>query len=491
MASGSMSSLAPIYELHSLTPASIARIIAILKEEQATVLEESRRDAYPPSVQHTPSSSSSNLMLPEPSPPPPPGKFRLTVSVPTEQAAEILAGMFQHLTPTSSHLSTPTKRRKLGEEEESSRKDKKRQRLVRDLFLAAENDDASTVQELLEAGADWSATDPSGRLPIQRAKLAKVWKVFAKFMPAPKLTLHEEAQFGDAINVRLKIGRGDDESRIRPRFLEDHAHVKYSAMAIHAAAMNGHAEVVDCLASCDINLDCPLTSEDLEAELAGFTPLHLAARFGRAETADALCKRGASLTAKCSSPKAPGATPLHLAARFDHPDVVRVLLEAGAPVNAVDEKDLTPLHVAANNPASTGRAADLLLILGDENVKVDAVAEAYDGMAPLHLAAISAAVKVAEVLIAHGANVDVKDRVGRTPLIWAAQTNNEMMVICLLKNGANPEIAYPVEWKKGKDPIMVRPIDVARDGGFTSILELLAAEMREKAGMLLTLPSTS
>jgi uncharacterized protein len=79
----------------------------------------------------------------------------------------------------------------------------------------------------------------------------------------------------------------------------------------------------------------------------GFTPLHLAAFFGRAESADLLLSFGAD-------PNAAGTgwmrgTPLHSAASGRHRDVAGSLLRAGADPNARQSGGWTPLHSAANN----------------------------------------------------------------------------------------------------------------------------------------------
>jgi ankyrin repeat protein len=79
----------------------------------------------------------------------------------------------------------------------------------------------------------------------------------------------------------------------------------------------------------------------------GFTPLHLAAFFGRPEAVRFLLDRGAEVDA-------PGTgwmtgTALHSAASSRQPEAVAMLLDAGADPDARQSGGWTPLHAAAQN----------------------------------------------------------------------------------------------------------------------------------------------
>jgi ankyrin repeat protein len=79
----------------------------------------------------------------------------------------------------------------------------------------------------------------------------------------------------------------------------------------------------------------------------GFTPLHLAAFFGRPVAASFLLARGAEVDARGRGWMT--GTPLHSAASARHADVVRILLEAGADPNARQSGGWTPLQAAVRN----------------------------------------------------------------------------------------------------------------------------------------------
>ena len=79
----------------------------------------------------------------------------------------------------------------------------------------------------------------------------------------------------------------------------------------------------------------------------GFTALHLAAFFGRAEAARILLESGASVETYTRNPFAN--QPLHAAAAGRHVEICRLLVAAGADVNATQHGGFTPLHEAAQH----------------------------------------------------------------------------------------------------------------------------------------------
>jgi uncharacterized protein len=97
----------------------------------------------------------------------------------------------------------------------------------------------------------------------------------------------------------------------------------------------------------------------------GFTPLHLAAFFGQAETARVLIQAGAPV--KAVSRNEMKVMPLHSAAAARRDEVARMLIEAGADVNATQEGGYTPLHAAAQNGD-----VELIDLLLDRGARLDA-----------------------------------------------------------------------------------------------------------------------
>jgi ankyrin repeat protein len=81
----------------------------------------------------------------------------------------------------------------------------------------------------------------------------------------------------------------------------------------------------------------------------GFTPLHLAAFFGRVDAAALLVERGADLEAPSKNPRFPSVRPLHSAIAGGQREVAVLLLERGADANAKANGGWTPLHFAATS----------------------------------------------------------------------------------------------------------------------------------------------
>ena len=109
----------------------------------------------------------------------------------------------------------------------------------------------------------------------------------------------------------------------------------------------------------------------------GYTPLHLAARYGHWEIGIHLIAGGADVEARDCF----GATPLHLAACHNHWDFVTFLAlpEAGANVNCRSSNGSTPLHSAA--ACGAVEIIDLLLYQGANLSAID-----DEGLSALHYA---------------------------------------------------------------------------------------------------------
>jgi ankyrin repeat protein len=110
----------------------------------------------------------------------------------------------------------------------------------------------------------------------------------------------------------------------------------------------------------------------------GYTALHFAAFFGKAEAARMLLEHGASVDVYTRNPFAN--QPLHAAAAGRHIEVCRILLAADADVNATQHGGFAPLHESAQ--AGDVELTELFLSAG-----ADPVARSDAGETPGEVAA--------------------------------------------------------------------------------------------------------
>ena len=113
--------------------------------------------------------------------------------------------------------------------------------------------------------------------------------------------------------------------------------------SIYEAARTGNIEAVKkhLAAGADVNA---------KDNVVGWTPLHLAAWFGRKEIVELLIAGGAYVNAK----DVDGSTPLHNAADGGQKETAELLIAKGADVNGKDEDGETPLdHSAKRHPEIT------------------------------------------------------------------------------------------------------------------------------------------
>jgi len=135
-------------------------------------------------------------------------------------------------------------------------------------------------------------------------------------------------------------------------------------------------------------------------------------------------------------PTHPG-SPLVVAALLGLDVIVEVLLAEGSDAEAKDKDEkygLTPLSWAAQNGHAA--VAEMLVAHG---VQLNAYG-GFDGRTPLSYAARRGHEDIVNLLLCHGAEVDSKDENGLTPLLLAAMEGHEAVVGLLLAHGADAEV---------------------------------------------------
>jgi ankyrin repeat protein len=174
------------------------------------------------------------------------------------------------------------------------------------------------------------------------------------------------------------------------------------------------------------------------------TPLHYAAALNSVDIAKVLIDAGANLEAEAVDTQK-RSHPLHTAARANAVRVAELLISDGALVDARDAEGSTPLSVAAIS--GNADVAELLLSSG-----ADPLAENSFHDMPIHVAACCGKLNVMQALISHGVGVNVRNKAfGYTPLWVATKWDRPEVVEFLLGHGADPNIPD----NDGKTPLQV------------------------------------
>jgi ankyrin len=257
------------------------------------------------------------------------------------------------------------------------------------LVAAVRSGERSRVGELLEKGAD------------------------AKFRQKDGTSvLHWAATKDDTEIVRLLLRAGAD-----PRAVN-----RYGVTPLWVAAASGDVSIVDMLLQAGADPNASLDE--------GETVLMAAARTGRAEVVASLISHGADPN---HGEHVFGETPLMWAAAENHADAVRALVAGGADLEArstvqdnptlnyprtgFDKTSLPRGGWTALMYAARQGAIDGVKALAASGAQLDA--RDPDGSTALALSIINAHYDVASLLIERGADPDVADHVGMTPLYAA------------------------------------------------------------------------
>ncbi|XP_033734399.1 uncharacterized protein LOC117323345 isoform X4 [Pecten maximus] len=172
---------------------------------------------------------------------------------------------------------------------------------------------------------------------------------------------------------------------------------KTGKSALHYCADNLETQCAEMILHKDIDL---LNSKDEQ----GFTPLHMAVIGGNAPLLRLLLKKDADINCLDNEHH----TVAHWATVCGHLEVLEILLENGADVSRADSHEAFPIHYAAQ-------------MNGKENGHTDPkIGE-----------------KVLRKLVENGVPMDVLDKDGRQPLLWAASAGNSESCKLLVKAGAD------------------------------------------------------
>lgn len=200
---------------------------------------------------------------------------------------------------------------------------------------------------------------------------------------------------------------------------------KYGDRAIHHAAFGNEPAVIELLAKAGADLNIRNNRRQ--------TPLHIGVNKGYYGVVKTLLKLGCHPSLQDTD----GDTPLHDAISKKYDDMVTLLLDHNADIKVTNNNGFNALHHAAlrGNPS----AMWMLLVMSPRRWVVDEPKD--DGYTALHLAALNNHVAVAKLLIHHGkADMDIQNLNFQTALHLAVERQHAQIVRLLVREGANLNI---------------------------------------------------
>lgn len=192
--------------------------------------------------------------------------------------------------------------------------------------------------------------------------------------------------------------------------------------ALHYAADSADDAIVELLLEkgADVNLKAKLYRE---------SAIHFATRARSERCVELLLEYGADIDAKGKN----GTSALQMAARDGDEGLVRLLLDSGADIHMADHFGCQALQYAVEN-AQTDIV--YLLLVKDADINGGFSAE-NRGDTPLYKAVHFGHHDLVETLIAEGADIAIRNSLGRTALHEAAATGQDAIARLLVEYGAN------------------------------------------------------
>ena len=208
-----------------------------------------------------------------------------------------------------------------------------------------------------------------------------------------------------------------------------------------AALQGGHVRVADFLLQHGANVDFRGTNSVGHH----WTPLHSVAVLPNhlvgVSAAQFLLEHGASVNPRHWQFEE---TPLHLAAQSEYFEVVRMLLQHGAEVNSPDARGHTPLYSMdiSQDPLTEESRLNTFQVLLEYGADVNSRGRWRDSTL-LHDASFLHQLDVVRTLLDHGADANVEDNRGRTPLhqvIKGSDDSRFAITQLLVKHGADVNV---------------------------------------------------
>ncbi|MDQ7839250.1 MAG: ankyrin repeat domain-containing protein [Thermodesulfobacteriota bacterium] len=243
-------------------------------------------------------------------------------------------------------------------------------------------------------------------------------------METSRVTVNREIRKIKCKALRAMGSISDDDCRKEVSRIESETNKREkTSVRIHDAARKGKIEKVKEYLESDKNL---VNLRNREGE----TPIFAAVSSGNEEMVELLILNGADINVK---EQQAGTTPLYWATRLENTGIIDLLLSCGANINekiGMPDREQPIIKMILERKRNL-KSIPLLLSQGAEINMTDRF-----GITPLHVAVENGNYETIKMLIDYGANINAKTIRGETPFDRAFSYENVSAMLLLLKNGA-------------------------------------------------------
>ncbi|KAJ1973988.1 phosphate system positive regulatory protein pho81, partial [Dimargaris xerosporica] len=219
----------------------------------------------------------------------------------------------------------------------------------------------------------------------------------------------------------------------------------YGRTALHYATMHGHTEFVRLLLASGSGIQLAITDHD------GHDPLTYAVVRGTWQSVQLLLNHQPDLV-RCNHQLS-----LFLACQYGRQDMVTLMLSKGAQL-VPDDNGTHPLHLTAREGHAT--LTELLIAHGAD---VD-VLDKDNGWSPLFYAVHQGHIRCVQVLLASHCRVDLLDDDGKTPLYYAAFNGHTAVVEVLVAAGCTVPDPNSTPTKSPVSSLTQPPLPISASG---------------------------
>ena len=302
------------------------------------------------------------------------------------------------------------------------------------LSSAIENKDEELATLLITHGANVNEEDRSGVTPLLEAYAEDNTEI-VKLLLAHGADANAKAPDGRILlGCAVDDGRTEVVSALLVHGADPNSRYKDGTTPLYHAIKEPHTEIIKLL----LDHHADMYAEDINHD----TPLSMAINYGQSEAIDLMLEHGAKAD---SAIRDYAGAALFSAVINNNRDKVALYLSFGADANAKGKDGSTPLSLVKN--------PDIAKLLVRHGADPKTPLKDDDNCTYLHSAASIGDKELVELVLAGGADIEAKDRIGKTPLCYAVDDGRTEIVAVLLAHGANPNSRDKDGWTPLHDAV--------------------------------------